>query len=175
VAARTLFATHYHELNELAGRLARVANYQVQVAEHEGELVFLHKLAPGRADHSYGIEVARMAGLPAPVVARAREILAHLEEQHLALEETALEENEAAGEAGGDGVATAAQAETDAVPDLPDENPMQEESQMSLFGHAPPDPVAEELKEALAGCDPDRMTPIEALMKLSELKQKLES
>jgi DNA mismatch repair protein MutS len=169
VAARTLFATHYHELNELADRLARVANYQVQVTEHEGELVFLHKLAPGRADHSYGIEVARMAGLPAPVVARAREILAHLEQQHLALEETALDEEEET-----DDVATAAQAETDAVPDLPDEHPMQTESQMNLFGAAPPDPVAEELKETLAACDPDRMTPIEALMKLSELKSKVE-
>jgi DNA mismatch repair protein MutS len=176
VAARTLFATHYHELNELAERLARVANYQVQVQEHEGELVFLHKLVPGRADHSYGIEVARMAGLPAPVVARAREILAHLEQQHLSLEETALEETALEGETStpsGDGVA-AARADTDAVPDLPEENAMRRESQMSLF-QATPDPVAEDLKEALADCDPDRMTPIEALMMVSELKGLVES
>jgi DNA mismatch repair protein MutS len=171
VAARTLFATHYHELNDLAERLARVANYQVQVQEHEGELIFLHKLVPGRADHSYGIEVARMAGLPAPVVERAREILTHLERQQLSLEETA-RSDDSENNVGGDGVASS-QAEPDAVPDLPEENRMQR-SQMSLF-QAEPDPVAEELKEALAGCDPDRMTPIEALMKLADLKSKVES
>jgi DNA mismatch repair protein MutS len=170
VAARTLFATHYHELNELAERLARVANYQVQVQEHEGELIFLHKLVPGRADHSYGIEVARMAGLPAPVVERAREILAHLERQQLSLEETA-RSDDSEKNADGDGVASS-QAEPDAVPDLPEENRMQR-SQMSLF-QPEPDPVAEELKEALAACDPDRMTPIEALMKLADLKSKVE-
>ena len=167
VAARTLFATHYHELNELAERLDRVANYQVQVQEHEGELIFLHKLVPGRADHSYGIEVARMAGLPAPVVARARDILAHLERQHLALDETALED-----EPGGDGLASARGADAEALPDLREEHAMQS-SQMSLF-QAAPDPVAEELKEMLADCDPNRMTPIEALMKLAELKKKVE-
>jgi DNA mismatch repair protein MutS len=171
VAARTLFATHYHELNDLAERLARVANYQVQVQEHEGELIFLHKLVPGRADHSYGIEVARMAGLPAPVVERAREILTHLERQQLSLEETA-RSDDSENNVGGDGVASS-QAEPDAVPDLPEENRMQR-SQMSLF-QAEPDPVAEDLKEALAGCDPDRMTPIEALMKLADLKSKVES
>ncbi len=86
VAARTLFATHYHELNELAERFPRVKNYRVQVEEHDGKVIFLHKLVPGGADHSYGIEVARMAGLPEPVIVRAREILRHLEAQHLVVE-----------------------------------------------------------------------------------------
>ena len=111
-----------------------------------------------------------MAGLPAPVVERAREILAHLERQQLSLEETA-RSDDSEKNADGDGVASS-QAEPDAVPDLPEENRMQR-SQMSLF-QAEPDPVAEELKEALAGCDPDRMTPIEALMKLADLKSKVE-
>ena len=77
VAARTLFATHYHELNELAARYGRIRNARIQVQEHDGKVIFLRKLVEGGADHSYGIEVARMAGLPEPVVRRAREVFAH--------------------------------------------------------------------------------------------------
>ncbi len=83
VAARTLFATHYHELNELAKHFDRVCNYRIQVQEHEGKIVFLRKLVPGAADHSYGIEVARMAGLPPKILRRAREVLQDLETQPL--------------------------------------------------------------------------------------------
>jgi DNA mismatch repair protein MutS len=79
--ARTLFATHYHELTELAGLLPRVRNYNVAVAEEGDRVVFLHKIIPGGADRSYGIHVAQLAGLPRPVVSRAQEILAGLERE----------------------------------------------------------------------------------------------
>ncbi len=82
-AAKTLFATHYHELTELAERLPGAQNYQITAAEREGEVVFLHKLERGRASKSYGIEVARLAGLPPAVVARARDVLARLERYEL--------------------------------------------------------------------------------------------
>jgi len=162
VAARTLFATHYHELNAMADRLERVRNYRIQVAEHDGEIIFMRKLVPGGADHSYGIEVARMAGLPSPVIQRAREILIHLESQDLAVHGDAASPDE-----NKDGV-NARRADADAVPSLEESRV----NQMNLF--AQPDPVAEELKERLRNVDPDRMTPIEALMKLNELRRMLE-
>ena len=82
-AAKTLFATHYHELTELAERLPGAQNYQITAAEREGEVVFLHKLERGRASKSYGIEVARLAGLPPAVLTRARDVLARLERYEL--------------------------------------------------------------------------------------------
>ncbi len=159
VAARTLFATHYHELNELAARYERVRNFRIQVQEHGGKVIFLRKMVPGGADHSYGIEVARMAGLPEPVIERARQVLEQLESQHLVVE--------AAGEesaAGGDGVPARR-----ARPALP---PLDDTPQMSLFGGAAaPDPAFEEIKEKLSAVDPNRITPIEALLTLAELKR----
>ncbi len=82
-AAKTLFATHYHELTELAERLPGGQNYQITATEREGEVVFLHRLERGRASKSYGIEVARLAGLPPAVLANAREVLARLERYEL--------------------------------------------------------------------------------------------
>ena len=82
-AAKTLFATHYHELTELAERLPGAQNYQITAAEREGEVVFLHRLEKGRASKSYGIEVARLAGLPPSVIERARDVLARLEHYEL--------------------------------------------------------------------------------------------
>ncbi|MGQ7793095.1 DNA mismatch repair protein MutS [Faunimonas sp. B44] len=76
---RTLFATHYHELTQLAARLPRLRNATMKVREWKGEVVFLHEIVPGAADRSYGIQVAKLAGLPAPVIARAREVLRGLE------------------------------------------------------------------------------------------------
>jgi DNA mismatch repair protein MutS len=166
VAARTLFATHYHELNAMADRLERVHNYRIQVSEHEGEIVFLRKLIPGGADHSYGIEVARMAGLPDAVIARAREVLHNLESQHLEVGDGDTGEA-ASGQPSGDGM-RAKKGDPDAVTDLEDS----QANQMHLF--AQPDPVAEEIKEMLGEIDPNRITPVEALMKLSEMKDKLE-
>ena len=93
-AAKTLFATHYHELTELAERLPGAQNYQITATEREGEVVFLHRLERGRASKSYGIEVARLAGLPPAVLANAREVLARLERYELDVfaEEDAAEE-----------------------------------------------------------------------------------
>jgi DNA mismatch repair protein MutS len=82
-AAKTLFATHYHELTELAERLPGAQNYRIRVAEREGEVIFLYKIERGRASKSYGIEVARLAGLPPGVLARAREVLGRLERYEL--------------------------------------------------------------------------------------------
>src|SRR3990170_2127275 len=79
VAAKTLFATHYHELVDLAAFLPRVKNYNVAVAEEKGRVVFLHRILPGGADRSYGVHVAQLAGLPRPVVLRAQELLEELE------------------------------------------------------------------------------------------------
>ncbi|MEG2252436.1 MAG: DNA mismatch repair protein MutS, partial [Clostridia bacterium] len=79
IGAKTLFATHYHELSELEGRFPGVKNYCITVMEHGEDVIFLRKIIPGGADKSYGVHVARLAGIPAPVVARAHEIQARLE------------------------------------------------------------------------------------------------
>jgi DNA mismatch repair protein MutS len=104
-AAKTLFATHYHELTELAERLPGAQNYQITATEREGEVVFLHRLERGRASKSYGIEVARLAGMPPAALARAREVLKRLERYELEVfsaEESAvhLERATAAGASG---------------------------------------------------------------------------
>ena len=156
VAARTLFATHYHELNALADRLGRVASYRVQVQEHGGRVVFLHTLVPGAADHSYGIEVAKMAGLPREVVDRARAVLRHLEANDVAAE---------VGVAGvtapsGDGAMPSSR--TPGAATVPES---------SAVVYAEPDPVAAEVLARVRDLDPDRMTPIEAMLALAELRR----
>ena len=78
---RALFATHYHELTALSAKLPRLFNATVRVKEWQGDVVFLHEVLPGSADRSYGIQVAKLAGLPAPVIARAKSVLAKLEAQ----------------------------------------------------------------------------------------------
>jgi DNA mismatch repair protein MutS len=83
IGCRALFATHYHELTDLAGTLPNVRNYNVDVKEWDDHVVFLHKIVPGSADKSYGIHVARLAGVPAAVNERAKQVLAHLESEHL--------------------------------------------------------------------------------------------
>ena len=82
--AKTLFATHYHEMNEMAESLPRIRNFHVSVKELENKVLFLRKLVPGGSEHSFGIHVARMAGIPAKVVSRADEILHHLEKSRSA-------------------------------------------------------------------------------------------
>jgi len=83
VAAKTLFATHYHELNEMAELFPKIKNYKVEVREYDDKVIFLHKVNPGRADHSYGIQVAQMAGLPQFVTNRAKQVLQNLESKEL--------------------------------------------------------------------------------------------
>jgi len=159
IAAKTLFATHYHELNELSDRYERIVNYNVQVKEHEGEIIFLRKLVPGGADHSYGIQVADMAGLPSIVIERAKEILGNLESHSLDISEN---NGTLADGAGKD--KAAAKAVTKNM-DKQDELP-----QMSLF-QAQLDPNVERLMDKLEASDPNRMTPIEALLLITELKK----
>jgi len=77
--SRTIFATHYHELNELASILKNVANYQVMVKELPDKIVFLHRVQPGGADRSYGIEAGRLAGLPTSVIVRAKQVMTQIE------------------------------------------------------------------------------------------------
>ncbi|MDY7024219.1 MAG: DNA mismatch repair protein MutS, partial [Cyanobacteriota bacterium] len=79
IQAKTIFATHYHELNELASILSNVANYQVTVKELPDKIVFLHQVQPGGADKSYGIEAGRLAGLPDVVIQRARQVMRQIE------------------------------------------------------------------------------------------------
>ncbi len=161
VAAKTLFATHYHELNELEQMYERVKNFNVQVKEHDGKVIFLRKLIQGGADHSYGIQVANMAGLPEVVINRAKEILGNLENHSLDItnKNGSIEQKASEGK-------TAAQ---NLSQNLEKQEPIE---QMSLFNtHI--DPRLETLMNKLEATDPNRMTPIEALMLVSELKRVL--
>lgn len=136
---KTLFATHYHELNELASRLPRVANYRMAVREAGNKVLFLHRLEAGGAEHSFGIHVAAMAGIPRTVIERATTIMKQLEGQR------------SSGKA-------AAKAVTHPA------------GQLSLFGA---DPHLEALRQWLQQLDVNTITPVEALLKLSEIKQRL--
>jgi DNA mismatch repair protein MutS len=147
IGCRTLFATHYHELQDLARERAGVRNLTVAVREVGDQVVFLRKLVPGGASRSYGIEVAKLAGLPAEVLARAREILKTLE---------ALEVDEG-------GHATLASGARRRRPDPA--------SQLGLFGA--PDPALERLREELRALDTDALRPIDALNLLAEWKKRL--
>ena len=141
VGCKTVFATHYHELTQLADELVSVRNYNVAVREAGEEVLFLHRLQPGGADRSYGIEVGRLAGLPAPVIARARALLRLLEGEDLAA-----------------ALATPASAPA-AVRGKPGDA-----AQLGLFAPAPHPVLAH-----LAALDPNQMTPLEALARLATL------
>lgn len=160
VAAKTLFATHYHELNELENMYERIVNYNVQVKEYKGKVIFLRKLVRGGTDHSYGIQVAHMAGLPEMVIARAREILYNLESHSLDL-------TNASGTLHEGGKKAAKAIDRKALQDL-DPQP-----QLSLFAAAM-DPVTEQILDQLRAADPNRMTPVEALLLLTELKKSMD-
>ena len=172
LGAKTLFATHYHELTELERVLPRVRNFNVAVAEEGEELVFLRKIVPGGADRSYGIHVARLAGVPKTILKRATDILRDLEaggskERRRAVMATADPAGAPDGQlsflvpgAATNGATTNGTATNDAVPNPQSaiHNPQSEE----------PDPLIEELRDLKV----DDMTPIEALGKLYELRQK---
>ncbi|MCC5912837.1 MAG: DNA mismatch repair protein MutS [Balneolaceae bacterium] len=163
VAAKTLFATHYHELNELESRYERIKNFNVQVKEHDGKVIFLRKLVRGGADHSYGIQVANMAGLPLAVIERAKEILANLESHTL---DVSRSDN-----GSGNGAVTQTAAKKKGAKQAAQKMEKQESlPQMTLFG-SQMDPNVETLLNKLDASDPERMTPIEALLMLSELKR----
>lgn len=159
VAAKTLFATHYHELNELEQMYDRTKNFNVQVKEHDGKVVFLRKLIRGGADHSYGIQVADMAGLPRVVIDRAKEILKNLERHSLDITNK------------NGSIEKEASTKKEAGKNLSDKIDKQSEiSQMSMF-QTHVDPRIETVLNKLEATDTDRMTPIEALMLLTELKR----
>lgn len=162
VAAKTLFATHYHELNELEQMYDRINNFNVQVKEHDGKVIFLRKLIKGGADHSYGIQVANMAGLPSVVINRAKEILTNLERHSLDITNK------------NGSIEGKASTSKEASKNLSQKIDKQEEiEQMTLFNtHI--DPRIETLMNKVEAIDPNRMTPIEALMLVTELKKVLE-
>jgi DNA mismatch repair protein MutS len=141
VAAKTLFATHYHELTDLALTRSRVQNYNVAVREWNDQVIFLRKIVRGGASHSYGIQVARLAGLPQAVIERAKEILVNLE----------------GGEFSSNGEPKLARGRKNSRPPLP---------QLSLFND-----TADSLRERLRDLDPTVLTPLEALNILDELKR----
>ncbi len=159
VAAKTLFATHYHELNELEQMYDRIKNFNVQVKEHDGKVIFLRKLVRGGADHSYGIQVADMAGLPQVVIDRAKEILGNLESHSLDITNK------------NGSIEGKASRQKEAAKELSKKIDKQDEiEQMNLFAtHV--DPRLETVLNKLEATDPNRMTPIEALMMLTELKK----
>jgi len=144
----TLFATHYHELTELDVTLRRVFNQNITVREWEEDIVFLRQVVDGAADQSYGIQVARLAGVPGEVIRRAREVLENLE----------------VGEFTKEGLPRLARSHTPGLAET--------DAQMSLF--VPKDPVLENLRLRLEELDTDQLTPIEALRILAELRSLLD-
>jgi DNA mismatch repair protein MutS len=136
--AKTLFATHYHELNEMTESLPRIQNYNVAVKELKDTVLFVRKLVKGGSAHSFGIHVAKMAGMPQTVILKAQKLLKKLEKNH----------------------------SSDALNGIKTAN---DEMQMSFFNLD--DPLLEEIKEEILSLDINSITPVEALMKLNEIKR----
>ena len=137
---KTLFATHYHELNEMSELLPRIQNYNVSVKELKDNVLFIRKLVKGGSAHSFGIHVAKMAGMPQTVIQKAQKLLKKLEKDH-----------------SGDALNGIKSAKDD--------------MQLSIFNLD--DPLLEEIKEEILGLDINTLTPVEALMKLNEIKRML--
>ncbi len=137
---KTLFATHYHELNEMSEQLPRIHNFNVSVKELKDTVLFIRKLVPGGSAHSFGIHVAKMAGMPQIVIQKAQKLLKKLEKDH----------------------------SSDALHGIKSNK---DEMQLSIFNLD--DPLLEEIKEDILGLDINTLTPMEALMKLNELKRML--
>jgi DNA mismatch repair protein MutS len=141
--AKTLFATHYHEINEMTETFPRIKNYNVAVKELKNDVLFLRKLVPGGSHHSFGIHVAKMAGMPQAVLHRANKILKRLEKSH------------------------SSEELSDKMKEL-----SRDEMQLSFFKLD--DPLLEELRDEILVIDIDTLTPVEALMKLNEIKRMLQ-
>lgn len=135
---KTLFATHYHELNEMTESLPRIQNYNVSVKELKDTVLFIRKLEKGGSAHSFGIHVAKMAGMPQTVIQKAGKILKKLEKNHSAEALSGIKSDK-------------------------------EEMQLSIFNLD--DPLLEEIKEEILSLDINTLTPVEALMKLNEIKR----
>ncbi|HSK13838.1 MAG TPA: DNA mismatch repair protein MutS, partial [Phnomibacter sp.] len=151
---KTLFATHYHELNELESRLPRVKNYHITNRESGNKVIFLRKLAPGGSTHSFGIHVAKMAGMPPSLIDRANQVLIQLEQKHV-------QDDERQNGPVGSKVSLEEKVKQVSHPQL----------QLSIFdAHSE---IFSEIRSMLDGIDINRLTPVEALLKLNEIKQKL--
>jgi len=142
--AKTLFATHYHELNEMEKSFSRIRNYNVSVREINGKIIFLRKLKEGGSEHSFGIHVAQLAGMPNSVIKRANEMLAELEASH-------------------QGGAEPKAKPTDSL------GSKREGYQLSFFQLD--DPVLEQIRDEISHLDINNLTPIEALNKLNEIRK----
>ncbi len=140
--AKTLFATHYHELNDMTETFERIKNFTVSIKELKDTIIFLRKLVPGGSEHSFGIHVAKLAGMPSSVIHRANKMLKKLEQSH---------------------------ATDDIKEKLKDA--IDEDVQLSFFKLD--DPLLEDIKEEILAVNIDTLTPIEALMKLNEIKRML--
>jgi DNA mismatch repair protein MutS len=143
--AKTLFATHYHELNELTNSFSRIKNFNVSVKEVGNKVIFLRKLVPGGSEHSFGIHVAKMAGMPQKLIARANEILKRLEQERT----------------GGEHI-------KDSIKKV-----QAQAYQLQMF--AIDDPVLEKIRDMLNNLDVNTLTPVEALMKLDEIQRLLKN
>ncbi len=144
--AKTLFATHYHELNEMAESFPRIKNFNVSVKEVRNSVIFLRKLVPGGSAHSFGIHVARMAGMPASVIERANDLLLQLEKTH---------------------------SHDELVGKVKPSGGKKKESDFQLSFFQLDDPLLQQIKEDILNTDIDTLTPVEALMKLNEIKRLL--
>ncbi|MCF6349994.1 MAG: DNA mismatch repair protein MutS [Flavobacteriaceae bacterium] len=140
--AKTLFATHYHELNDMTETFERIKNFNVSVKELKDNVIFLRKLVSGGSEHSFGIHVAKLAGMPSPVIHRANKILKRLEKSH-------------------------------ASEDIKEKLKKATEENVQLSFFKLDDPLLEEIKEEILNTNIDTLTPIEALMKLNEIKRML--
>jgi len=138
--AKTLFATHYHELNEMEALFKRIKNFNVSVKEVKDKVIFLRKLKPGGSEHSFGIHVAQMAGMPSSVVQRANEIMERLEASH-----------------------------TSELLDGKPTTKKEDDLQLSFFQLD--DPILEQIRDEITSIDINALTPVEALMKLNEIKK----
>ena len=143
--AKTLFATHYHELNELSNTFSRIKNFNVTVKEAGHQVIFLRKLVPGGSEHSFGIHVAKLAGMPAKVLSRANEILKKLENERT----------------GGESIKESMkQVQKQAV-------------QLQMFSID--DPILVKIRDTLNNLDVNTLTPVEAMMKLDEIQRMIKS
>ncbi len=142
-----MFATHYHELNEMSNQFNRIKNFNVQVKEIGQKILFLRKLVEGGSEHSFGIHVAQLAGMPSTVVQRASKILEKLEESQ---------------KMDGEGKKV---MKKDDLKEVMNEKDMQ----LSFFQLN--DPVLEQIREELVSIDINVLTPVEALMKLNDIKK----
>ena len=149
VSPKTLFATHYHELNDMEAKFARVSNYNVSVKEIDGKVVFMRKLERGGSEHSFGIHVARLAGMPRSIVKRASQVLSQLEQG-------------AAGVASKDGRSSVTKKDTAHIKN--------EASAMQMSFFQLDDPLLSQIRDRLLDIDVERLTPLQALNMLNDLQ-----